>query len=78
MVVSGFISRESALIDLKPSPIPTGAGKDLLMSDPQVSLGCGSGLDWSAAPRYYMFKRRIQSWVDCLQLRDTLNAAERR
>lgn len=63
LVKAGFLSREEALWDLAPRPIPDGIESRLLEARPPDSLAAASLLPWEAGtPRYYMFKRRIDRW----------------
>ena len=62
MIKSGFISLESAQLNIIPIPIPY--SKNLLLQEatPQTSLQAVERLDWSNPPKYYMFPRRIDKW----------------
>ena len=74
MVVAGLISRESALIDVAPLPLPDSLSEGLSMANPHAALASCTRLDWGDTPRYYMFGRKIESWADGSFISDTLNA----
>ena len=62
LVYAGFVDRRSALWDTSPSPLTPEAELLLLEAEPGRALQAVEGLDWSKAPRYYMFRRRIKHW----------------
>jgi len=64
LVTAGFTTKQSALWDTTPIPLPRAAEALLLESDPHAALEAVKGLDWSNSPRYYMFSRRIESWSE--------------
>jgi hypothetical protein len=64
MIDAGLISEEAATIDIAPIPIPDIAEAAFAAADPGLALEACSLLEWTASPTYFMFKRRINSWVD--------------
>lgn len=63
LVKAGFLTRDEALWDVKPRPIPEGAERRLLEARPADSVKAASMLAWDPRePRYYMFERRIDRW----------------
>jgi hypothetical protein len=62
MVTSGLIDRKSALWGGTPTAIPASYETILEEADPATSLKVAATFDWSAPPRYYMFKRKIAGW----------------
>lgn len=64
MVRAGLISREAAQADVTPTTIPTVAQHPLCLGDAGISLRHCDTLDWHRPPHYYMFARKIDSWVD--------------
>lgn len=71
-VFAGLVSPESALADLTPTAIPKTAIDHLLESRPDRALQAAELLDWSRAPRYYMFERKIADWSPASTVRDDL------
>jgi hypothetical protein len=72
LVEAGFTSKESALWDATPSLIPAEAESLLMEAEPAKSLEAVSALDWSDPPRYYMFRRRSDSWSRASDVRGDL------
>jgi hypothetical protein len=64
MVAAGLISRAAALISVKPTAIPAATAHALCLGDARIALRHCEALDWQRPPRYYMFERKIDSWVD--------------
>src|SRR5262249_1969941 len=64
LVTGGFTTKQSALWDTTPFPLPRAAEALLLESDPHAALEAVKGLDWSNSPRDYMLGRRIESWSE--------------
>lgn len=62
MIKAGFISLESAQLNINPTPIPYSENLLLQEANPQKSLLAVERLDWSNPPKYYMFQRRIDKW----------------
>lgn len=62
LVKAGFTSKESALWNTRPHPIPKAAERLFLEAAPARSLEAAESLSWVDAPRYYMFDRRIGEW----------------
>ncbi|HEY7326218.1 MAG TPA: hypothetical protein VH592_01160 [Gemmataceae bacterium] len=71
-VHAGFVSEQAAVWGTSPLPIPTAAERLLLEAEPAVALLAVEQLDWSKAPSYYMFSRRIKSWSSAAQVKDDL------
>ncbi len=63
MVRAGFISAESAVTESLPLALPDPVSQLVSHASPATSLQGASSLAWSDSPRYYMFERRIGSWV---------------
>jgi hypothetical protein len=62
LVIAGFVSPTSALWDISPVAIPERSEALFLEAVPGKSLEAASQLDWSRAPCYFMFERRIGRW----------------
>lgn len=74
MVIAGFTSEPSATWETSPARIPDVAERKLLEATPADALTAAATLDWSNAPRYYMFARRIRSWSAANKVKDDLRA----
>ncbi|MGD8450876.1 MAG: hypothetical protein PVJ57_03580 [Phycisphaerae bacterium] len=64
MVVAGLISPEAALLPLTPTAIPPATAYALCQGEVGIAVRQCETLDWENRPRYYMFQRKIGSWVD--------------
>jgi hypothetical protein len=62
MVLSGLVGRKSAVWPGTPTAIPSNGEAMLEDADPASSLKAATSFDWSNAPRYYMFARKIAGW----------------
>jgi hypothetical protein len=62
MVRGGLTSEASATWDTAPHAIPLAVEPLLLEARPADALAAVEQLSWDAAPRYYMFPRRIDRW----------------
>jgi hypothetical protein len=62
MVASGLVGRKSAVWPGTPSAIPSNCEALLEDADPASSFKAATSFDWSNAPRYYMFARKIEGW----------------
>jgi hypothetical protein len=74
MVYAGFTAKSSALWNTTPVPIPRSVEPLFLQAEPTRALEAVGRLDWSRAPLYYMFKRRIRNWSPAPAVRSDLNA----
>lgn len=74
LVHAGFTAKASALWNTTPVPIPRSIEPLLLQAEPTQALEAVGRLDWSRAPLYYMFKRRIRHWSPARTVRSDLNA----
>jgi hypothetical protein len=62
MIRSGLVDRKSAVWDGTPAAIPSNCEAVFEDADPATSLKAATSFDWSNAPRYYMFARKIAGW----------------
>lgn len=62
LIKSGFVSSESASLNIKPTPIPAEVELLFQEADPQLSLLAVEKLNWEFLPKYYMFQRGISGW----------------
>jgi hypothetical protein len=63
MVQAGFISKESALLEMTPKQIPLNVEAKLKTADPKNAFEGIEMLEWfEEQPSYYMFERKIGSW----------------
>jgi hypothetical protein len=62
MIEAGLTSKDSATLDVTPTPVPANLEPKLLQSSPADSLDAVSQLQWDNPPKYYMFQRRIARW----------------
>jgi hypothetical protein len=74
LVYAGFVDRRSALWDISPTPLTLEAEKGLEEAEPARSLDVAAALDWTKAPRYYMFRRRISHWNSAAAVRAKLES----
>jgi hypothetical protein len=72
MVRSGFVSEASATLDIAPRPLPPAAESLLLEAEPSKSLLAIEMLDWTNAPGYYMFARKLSSWSKAKDVKNDL------
>jgi hypothetical protein len=72
LVHAGFVGKVSATWDTTPAPIPAAAEPLFLQADPAQGLAAVEQLDWSKAPKYFMFARKIQSWSTAKQVKADL------
>ncbi len=63
MVAAGLTSAQAALAPMTPTVIPAAAAHALSLGDAGIALRHCRTLDWQGPPRYYMFERKIDSWV---------------
>ncbi len=71
-VHAGFVSEKAAVWEASPLPIPAAAERLLLEAEPARALLAAEQLDWTKAPSYYMFSRRIKSWSSTKQVKEDL------
>ncbi|HJZ89834.1 MAG TPA: hypothetical protein VKE40_03105 [Gemmataceae bacterium] len=62
MVHVGFVGEASATWETTPTAVPAALEPLFLESDPGHALAAAEKLDWSKAPRYHMFARKLASW----------------
>lgn len=62
LVRAGFVGEKAALWDTTPVAIPEAVESAFLEADPAAALAAVEKLDWSKAPKYYMFARKLKSW----------------
>jgi hypothetical protein len=74
MVKAGLTTEASATWDVMPHPIPAAAERKLLEATPADEAAAVATLEWGAAPRYYMFERRISRWSRADKVRHDLRA----
>jgi hypothetical protein len=74
MVRAGLTGEASALWDVSPDSIPDAVEQKLLEAAPADALSAVHTLTWTAAPRYYMFARRIGSWSPASKVQQDLRA----
>ncbi|MGE5193942.1 MAG: hypothetical protein ACM3U2_15720 [Deltaproteobacteria bacterium] len=74
LVFAGFISSNSALWDTMPRAIAPAHEPLFLRADPVRSLEACETMDWSSAPQYYMFTRRIDRWNKAAEVSRDLEA----
>jgi len=73
LVKAGALTRDEALWDVMPHPIPDAAERRLLEARPADSVQAAGLLAWDPRePRYYMFPRRIDRWSRSDQVRADL------
>jgi hypothetical protein len=72
LVHAGFVGKVSAAWDTTPAPIPTAAEPLILEADPAQGLAAVEQFDWSKAPKYFMFARKIKSWSSAKQVKADL------
>jgi len=72
MVRAGFVSEASATLDITPRPLLPAADSLLLEAEPIKSLLAVEMLDWTKAPSYYMFARRLSSWSKAKEVKNDL------
>lgn len=72
LVYAGFVDRRAALWEGSPTSLTPEAELLLLEAEPGRALQAAEGLDWSKAPRYYMFRRRIKHWNPAAAARKAL------
>ena len=63
MVAAGLISRDAAVMSMKPTAIPAAAAQGFCLGEAGMALRHCEMLDWADPPRYHMFARKIDSWV---------------
>jgi hypothetical protein len=64
MVAAGLISPEAALVQITPTAILPATAYALCQGEAGIAVRQCKALDWEDRPRYYMFHRKIGSWVD--------------
>lgn len=62
MVEAGFTSNDSAKWNVIPTQMPNEECLLLQEATPKDCLIAAERLDWSEAPKYYMYPRKINSW----------------
>lgn len=72
LVRAGFVGEDAAVWDTTPAALPAAAERLFLEAQPAAALEAAGQLDWSAAPRYWMFARRITSWSPAADVRRDL------
>jgi len=74
LVHAGFCTREAALWNITPLPIPT-ACEHLLQSGESAQALTAAGLmQWNRTPRYYMYRRKLAKWNGAPGVRAALAA----
>lgn len=74
MVFAGLASEASATWETDPYTLPPSDEPLLLEASPAEALSAVEQLSWDAAPRYYMFARRISRWCDAASARAALHS----
>ena len=74
MVIAGLVSQPAATWETAPYALPASAERLLLQATRNDALVAAESLSWEAAPRYYMFQRRIERWSDASTVRAALAA----
>jgi hypothetical protein len=76
LVKSGLISKEDALIDVKPKQISKDNEKIIYLSDPKKCLTAVKSMKWDEDKlSYHMFERRIKEWSKTEQVLEDLRKA---
>ena len=74
MVTAGLVSKPAATWETAPYALPASVERLLLQATRDDALVAAELLSWEAAPRYYMFHRRIERWSDAAIVRAALAA----
>jgi hypothetical protein len=64
MIDAGVTTEAAATFDIAPIALPEALACEMLTANPvKCCLAC-ENLEWSTTPRYFMYKRRIGSWLN--------------
>jgi hypothetical protein len=74
MVRAGLVGEKSAIWDVTPKAVPEKADMLLQQADEAAGLKAAESLNWSSAPQYYMFSRKIASWSKAADVKKDLAA----
>lgn len=73
LVKSGFVSKESALYNLTPIPIPSEVELKLKAAIPSAEIEGIEMLEWSNSQlSYHMYSRKIHSWCNSVEINTVL------
>lgn len=73
LIKYGLISKEDALYDIIPKPIPKKTELLIYSADPKICVNVVKNLTWDKDKiSYYMFKRRIDKWSHANKVKNDL------